>query len=141
MMRVSTGTNKGFTLIELMITVVIVAILASVAYPSYTEHVRKARRTDATVSLLELAQFMERYYTSNGRYTADALGNAPALPFTKSPKDGTDRFYALALNNLTATTYTLTAVPQQADRCGTLTLTNTGVKQATGGTVDECWGR
>ena len=35
----------GFTLIELMITVVIVAILASVAYPSYTAYVARGHRT------------------------------------------------------------------------------------------------
>lgn len=144
------SNNKGFTLIELLVVVAIVGILAAIAYPSYQEHVREARRSDARVSLLELAQFMERYYTSNGRYTLTAASNAagPALPFTESPKDGTTKYYDLSLlnsaaNDLTATHFTLQAVPKgtmAGDRCGTLTLTNTGVKGA-GGPVDDCWGR
>ena len=40
--------QRGFTLLELMIAVVVVAILASVAYPSYQAHLRKSRRAEAT---------------------------------------------------------------------------------------------
>ena len=43
--------QRGFTWIELMITVVIVGILASVAYPSYAEHIAKGRRADARARL------------------------------------------------------------------------------------------
>ncbi|HHZ88190.1 MAG TPA: prepilin-type N-terminal cleavage/methylation domain-containing protein, partial [Chromatiaceae bacterium] len=44
-------TPKGFTLIELMVTIVIVAILASIAIPSYTGQIQKSRRAEATASL------------------------------------------------------------------------------------------
>lgn len=70
---------RGITLIELMIVVAIVAILASVAYPSYQDQVRKARRADAQSAMFELAQFMERYFTTNGSYVG------AVLPFTESP--------------------------------------------------------
>lgn len=81
------GSDRGFTLIELMIVVAVIAIIAAIAYPSYMDYVRQSRRADATVALLELAQYMERYYTNNGRYT-DGDGNYPALPFDEAPRDG-----------------------------------------------------
>ena len=136
---------RGFTLIELMIAVAVVGILAAIAYPSYQEHVRKARRADAQTALLELAQFMERHYTANGRYLTTA-GAAPVLPFDAAPKDGATKYYDLSFTATpTASSYTLRAVPKGAmagDACGTLTLSNTGAKgQAAGATLAECWRR
>lgn len=131
----------GFTLIELMIVVAIVGILAAIAYPSYQRYVQDSRRSDARANLVQLAQFMERYYTANGRYV-DAGGNAPALPYNEAPRDGADKYYDLQLNPVTAQAYTLQAVPKGAmagDRCGTLSITQAGVKAVTSGTVDECW--
>jgi type IV pilus assembly protein PilE len=139
--------QRGFTLIELMIVVAIVGILAAIAYPSYQEHIRRANRADAQASLMELAQFMERNYTRLGRYTTDTTGTAPTLPFATSPKDGGRAIYDLSLSTVTATSYTLQAAPRAGgpmagDRCGSLTLTNTGLKgQATGATTADCWRR
>jgi type IV pilus assembly protein PilE len=62
--------QKGFTLIEIMVAVVIVAILASFAYPSYLESVRKAKRAEARAALMQLMQQQERYYSQNNRYIA-----------------------------------------------------------------------
>ena len=68
---------KGFTLIELMVTIVIVAILASVAIPSYSEYVRKARRTEATTALMGVAAAMEKFLLANNTYppSMDVLVN------------------------------------------------------------------
>ncbi|MFV3306616.1 type IV pilin protein [Pseudomonas sp. NY15181] len=137
--------NHGFTLIELMVVVAIVAIISAVAYPSYQEYVRKARRADAQASLMELSQFMERYYTANGRYTTSANA-AVTLPFSEAPKDGASKYYTLAFSgNPTSTTYVLSATPKGAmsgDSCGTLTLNNAGVKgQGSGATLGQCWRR
>ncbi|OBY60078.1 type IV pilin [Pseudomonas sp. AU12215] len=137
--------SRGFTLIELMVVVTIIAIISAIAYPSYQEYVRKARRADAEASLMELSQFMERYYTANGRYTTSANA-AIGLPFSESPKDGATKYYTLAFSGTpTATTYVLSATPKGAmsgDTCGTLTLSNTGVKgQGSGATLSDCWRR
>ena len=72
----------GFTLIEVMIVVAIVAILSAIAFPSYQESVRKSKRADARTQLLEVAQFMQRFYSQNDRYDQanDASGTAVVLP-------------------------------------------------------------
>jgi len=44
--------NKGFTLLELMITLAIIGILAAIAYPSYQAHVLKTRRALAQGCML-----------------------------------------------------------------------------------------
>ncbi len=148
---------RGFTLIELMVTVAIVAILAAIAYPSYIEQVRKSRRADAKSVLLQAAQWMERFYTENNCYSKpeykdgvkDCSKNTNSdFSFTKSPIDGgTTQHYDISLAAVAQNTFTLNAAPtsgtdQTKDKCQTLTLTNTGAKDVTGGatmTKEDCW--
>jgi type IV pilus assembly protein PilE len=131
--------GRGFTLIELVITVAIVAILAMIAMPSYTEHVRKARRAQAKADLLETAQLLERWYSVNRTYVGFAL------PFAISPRDAAagNQDYNIAFPAAaTVAAYTLQATPQNAqtaDKCGTLTIDNVGRKFHGGiGTDDYC---
>ena len=69
--------HKGFTLIELMVTVVIVAILASIAIPSYRQYVIRGNRTAAQAVMMEIATRQQQYFVANRVYaTADELGFA-----------------------------------------------------------------
>lgn len=145
--------NKGFTLIELMITVAIIGILAGIAYPSYQESVMKSRRADAKGALLGFANAMERHFTETNSYenAAGTSGTpadtgAPRIYAQQSPVDGGTAYYNLKINAATASTYTLHAErigAQANDKCGTLTLTQTGARgvtsQASGVTVANCW--
>jgi len=133
--------HAGFTLIELMITVAVIAILATIAVPSYQAQLRKTRRAEAQAGLMELQNFMERFFTLNSCYqdkgadkSCAATGdNAdPALPFTSLPKSGA-AYYSITLNHPAGpSSYTLRATPsdsgvQHGD--GLLELDHTGARR------------
>lgn len=120
---------KGFTLMELMLVVAIIGILAAIAYPAYTSHTIKARRAAGAACMMEMAQYMERWYTTNMKYST-----VTALPDT-SCKTDTSSSYSYGVTT-TDTTYSITAVPQGAQTadalCGTLSINQIGTKGATG---------
>jgi len=135
-------SNRGFTLIEVMIVVAIIGILAAIAYPSYQEYVRRAARADAQSDMLEIAQIAERFFTTNNQYAASRAGVAFVLPFAQSPRSGGAR-YNMNMAFPTPQTFVLQAVPaapQAADACGTLTLNQLGVTGPNLGTDGRpCW--
>lgn len=137
--------QRGVTLIELLVAVVIVGILGMIAYPSYTSHLVKSRRAQATACLQEAAQYMERFYTTNLRYDQTATTSiAVSLPTTACIQDLNGR-YVLSIASVSANAFALKATPQGAQatadtECGTLGLSQAGTKTITGtGTVAACW--
>jgi len=133
-MHTESDMNKqqGFSLVELMITVAIIGILAAIAYPTYSSHVQKTRRNMAAACLQENAQFLERYYTT--RLTYVGAGSQPC-------QQELDAFYTVAVDITGPRTFSATAVPkgaQSGDKCGTLTLDQTG-NRGSGGDDSACW--
>ena len=53
---------KGFTLVELVITIAIIIILSLISAPMYTEHVKKAKMSEAYAILAEIRDAQIRYY-------------------------------------------------------------------------------
>lgn len=133
--RYKGARQRGFTLIELMIVVAVVAILVAIAYPSYQEQMRKSRRAQAQADLIEYAQAAERYHTVNNTY-ADW-----DVPNESSPRTGAEH-YSISVDDLTSTTFTLTATPTSAaqadDRCGVLTTDHAGRKFHASGADEQC---
>ncbi|PWK40980.1 type IV pilin protein [Pseudomonas sp. OV226] len=130
-------SNRGFTLIEIMIVIAIIGIVMTFAAPSITEYLKKGRRSEVAGLLSEQAQILERFYSKNNVYT-----NATGL------SAGND--YYTITPTLADQTFLLTAVRKAGtsmatDKCGDFTLTNTGVRSmvnATAGlTTKDCWGR
>lgn len=133
-MKPTPKIQRGFTLIELMIVVVIVAIIAAVALPSFRAYGIRTNRVAATNDLQELTMFLERAYSAQGRYddvnNAGALANA--LPFSTSPRDGGTTQYNLSLQALAANTFVLRAAPANAQTedtdCGELRIDEAGTQ-------------
>lgn len=137
--------QRGFTLVEIMIAVVIVAILAAVALPNYSEHVRRAQRIEARGKLMEARHWMEQQFTINNSYDGVSL---PAA-FAQSPQSG-EKLYDIELADdpgVTPTTYTLlaTRVSSRPDKCGTFSIDQSGqrglLRQSDGLGIADCWGR
>ena len=122
--------KRGFSLIELMIVVLIIAVLAAIAIPSYMTYVLHGRRSEAYALLEQDQAMLERCYAQNFTYTPAAPAVCPA-PTATSAND----YYVLAPTTVvTASGYTLTAVPagpQVRDTaCTSFTLTSANVHSA-----------
>jgi type IV pilus assembly protein PilE len=132
---------RGFTLMELMAVLAIMAIISSIAYGSYQNSIRKTKRAEAKTALLELSQRLERCYTANGAYDGascasihDGTNLVAAVATTEKGN------YGIAISNLAASTFTLTATANFTDPdCATFTVTHTGAKTATGTNSTKCW--
>ena len=143
----TTSRDSGFTLVELMVTIVIATMLITIALPSYTAQMRKSKRTDAKTALLDLAGREERYMATNSSYSTNgpALGYSAAFPLTLGNNDYTiSAPVVVAADNTTSPptpasyALTATAINSQAKdtSCATFSLNSQGQQTATS---TGCW--
>ena len=126
--------SKGFTLIELMITVAVIAFLAAIAYPSYTAYVTRGKLAEGTSALSDGRVKMEQFFQDNRTYVG---GPAPAA---------TANFTYAVTNPGTppASSYTITATGINGAAGFVYTINQNNVKATTAapsgwGTSTTCW--
>jgi len=159
------ASNRGFTLLELMIAVAVIGLLTAIAFPSYQEQVRRGKRAEGKAALLRAAQLQERIYITGDPSVANSLAtyaDNTRLPTLFGLASGAT-VYSGENPALTTGSYTITvdalgvggcgdyrqcfqvrATPNGSfsdHKCGQLTLSSTGVKGITGGTdtAAKCW--
>ncbi len=134
--------QKGMTLIEILIAVVIVGLISAIAIPAYTSQIEKSRRVEAQTGLIELHLWAEQYYTENKNYPNSAdlsTGLTTCSSCTLSDEytfsinnsgTGTQRFVLKAAVNTTGL--------QKGDPCKSLSIDASGAKKGSPSSA-ECW--
>ncbi len=137
---------SGFTLLELLTTIVIIAILAAIAYPSYINQIMQSQRTSAKTALLDLSSREAQYYSTNNayNYTLSQLGYSGSGDSTGSIAipGTTSHYYDLTVSaEANGGGFIGQAAPvgtQANDSCGTYYINELGVKSVSGSGTN-CW--
>ncbi|MFK5913553.1 MAG: prepilin-type N-terminal cleavage/methylation domain-containing protein [Woeseiaceae bacterium] len=108
----SLNLKKGFTLIELMVTVAIMGVLASIAIPAYNGYITTAKMSEARNNLAALRLAEEENFLENNSYftgtdTADLASNSNGLWSASKGSDGFNFDYVVT----TSSSWTATATP------------------------------
>ena len=140
--------QRGFTLIEVMIVVILIAVLLGIALPSYQETMNKGRRSDAKAALKDAVNRQEQYMLDHSRYAhateLDDLG-------FELPAESEEGYYAIARVETEECAddedlcFVMRATPKAGGpqakdgKCTSFTIENTGERSATGSNSEECW--
>jgi prepilin-type N-terminal cleavage/methylation domain-containing protein len=97
-------SNRGFSLIELLVTILILALIAAIALPAYMGHQKKGKDSDAQSNARNLSSRVELCFATQEDYrdcdTNEELGEDTGLPYGSQPGEvsvvsATDKSYKI----------------------------------------------
>jgi general secretion pathway protein G len=139
MISLNKKQDKGFTIVELLIVIVVIGILAGLVITTYNGIQQKARNTERTTDLKTFQSQLEAYYANNGRYPATSdLGTTSASNVTfiasnmkgmdketlRDPKAAAGDYSLLNTGTGTADKYTYAPSPASCDDSGSADCTS-----------------
>lgn len=117
-------SQKGFTLMELMVVVVIIGILSAVSLPVYKDYVIRGKIPDATSNLAIKRTAMEQYFQDNLSYLSGAT-----CPASATESSATN--FTFSCGNMSKNTYTITATGIGSMSGFSYTIDQSNVKTST----------
>ena len=134
--------QKGFTLIELMVVIVIIGILAAIAIPSYLDNANRAKIVEGVNLIAPLKSALAESYIGIGSFPVGAhAANAAELGISAAPTDyAAGVVTSITYNGVNANSATLTILYDQTKLgAGVTGSTNQLTFTATGNATGVTW--
>lgn len=119
-------SKKGFTLVELVVTMVILGILAGITVPLYRNYIRRGRAQEGFMLLGSVSSALDAYWTEHGTFTGASGNGNTDLGNLNIDARGNTYFTSYTLETLTETRYTVSTEAEPGTDAEGISLTMTG---------------